>query len=146
MSTVTNLDILPSSSVVEVSSNDTITLLPLYTDPYDYPGTRIIKIPVRSGDPYYIEFRDGGTDFETGPDWHLLEELKFTAGINRWDGTNSIPAQTYIGRIGDSETFTDEDTNFKLEVTDLSEVGENWEMTIQVTLFPTGVLAYRKPN
>jgi hypothetical protein len=146
MSTVTNLDILPSSSVVEVSSNDTVVLLPLYSDPYDYPGTRIIKIPVPYGAPYYIEFRDAGTDFDDGPDWHLLEADQLTARINRWDGTQYITAQTYMGKIGDGETYTDPNRTFSIEVTDLSQGAEHLEMTIEVTFLYTGVLAYQEPN
>jgi hypothetical protein len=123
--------------------------LPLHSDPYDFPGTRIIKIPVPSGDPYYIEFRDDGFDFDDGPDWHLKPEWQLTAVINRWDGTQYITAQTYIGRIGAGERFYDGDGNFKLEVTDISEAAPHREITIQVTFAPsitTGLIAHQEPN
>jgi hypothetical protein len=137
---------LPSSSVVEVSANDTVVLLPLHSDPYDSPGTRIIKIVVPTGAPYYIEFRDDGTDFDDGPDWHLREEDKLTAGINRWDGTQYITAQTYMGRIGEFETYIPTNGSFSVKVTDISQGAEHLEMTIEVTFFPTGTLAYQRPN
>jgi hypothetical protein len=112
-------------------------------DPWDYPGLRVLKIAVPSGDPYYIDFHD-----DTGVDEHRRDQDKLKAGVNRWSGVEG-PAQEnsqeYIGRIGDGETFIDADATFKLEVTDISE-GAIKEMTIQVTFLPSGVLAYQETN
>jgi hypothetical protein len=131
-----SLEILQSHHVAEVSSNDTVVLLPMSVDPWDYPGKRVIKITVPSGDPYYIDFHDN-----TGVDEHARPQDELRAGINRWSGVEG-ESQEYIGRIGEFETYTDPRREFSIEVTDLSAGADSLEMTIEVTFYYTGVLAH----
>jgi hypothetical protein len=132
------MEFLTSSYVEEISSNDTITLLPLYVDPYSFPGTRVVKIVVPSGDPYYISFRD-----DSNIDINLEAGDKFAGFIHRWDGDNVVSDRL---RIKKDDIFTDPGRNFTIEVTDISEGVQDWEMDIEMTFLHTGVLAYREPN
>jgi hypothetical protein len=131
-------EFLLDSSVEEISSNDTVTLLPLYVDPYDFPGTRVVKIVVPSGDPYYISFRD-----DSNIDINLEAEDQFAGFIHRWDGDQVVSDRQ---RIKKDDLFIDPGRNFTIEVTDISEGAQDWEMDIEVTFLSTGVLAYREPN
>jgi hypothetical protein len=123
------LEFLPNSEVLEVTSDSTVTLLPLYVDPYDFPGTRVVKILAPSGDPYYISFRD-----DSNIDINLREEDQFAGFIHRWNGDNVVSDRQ---KIGDGETFADEEGAFRFEVTDISQGVEHWEMEIEVTFLPT---------
>jgi hypothetical protein len=129
------LGVLHSSHVVEVSSNESVVLLPMSVDPYDYPGLRVLKVISPAGDPYYIDFHD-----DTGVDEHLREENQLAAGVNRWSGDPSH-AQEFKGRIKDGETFIPVNGSFSVEVTDLSAGQDHLEMTLEVIFFPPGVLA-----
>jgi hypothetical protein len=129
---------LPRSSIVEISSNDTAVLLPLYVDPYDFPGLRVAKILAPRGDPYYVSFRD-----DSNSDVYLLAEDQLVGHVHRWDGISaggSWPER--IQTIGDGETFIPTNGSFSVEVTDISEGAEHLEMSITVTFLYTGTLGY----
>jgi hypothetical protein len=111
-------------------------LLPLYVDPYDFPSTRAVKITVPSGDPYYISFRD-----DSNVDQYLEAENQFAGFIHRWDGAAEVDNGQ---RIRADDIFIDPEKTFRIEVTDISEGVEHWEMTIEVTFLPTGVIAYQE--
>jgi hypothetical protein len=129
------LEFLTDAHVVEIDSNDTVVLLPLYVDPYDFPGTRVVKISVPGRDPYYISFRD-----DSGIDEYLATENKFAGFVHTWDGNQTI---TPIERIKADDTFFPTNGSFSVEVTDISEGAQHWEMEIEVTFLPTGTLAWQ---
>jgi hypothetical protein len=131
------LEFLISSHVEVIGSNDTVTLLPLYVDPYDFPGTRVVKILAPSGDPYYVSFRD-----DSNIDINLRAEDKFAGFIHRWDGDQVVSDRQRI-KVGD--IFVAEERTFRVKVISISE-GDHWEMEIQVTFDPIGLLAYQEPN
>jgi hypothetical protein len=158
------MDFMPTSSVVEIENEGVqeFTLLPVAVDPYENQGLRVVKIVVPSGNPYYISFRDdSGMDIcirdtidrciEPGVPWDCCTGSKagtcrsaeFTASIHRsnllWSGLE------VIGWLQADDIFVDEGGNFKIEVTDISQGAEHLEMTMEVTFFPSGVLAYQEP-
>jgi hypothetical protein len=170
------MDFMPPSSIVEIENEGVqeFTLLPVAVDPYENQGLRVVKIVVPSGNPYYISFRDdSGMDIcirdtitmckgEDAP-WDCCTGVKagncgdgagdgttpaaeFAVSIHRsnlvWSGLETIGHWLKAG-----DTFQDEDENFRIEVTDISE-SEHWEMQMTVTFPPfpsTGIVAYQEP-
>jgi hypothetical protein len=158
------MDFMPPSSIVEIENEGVqeFTLLPVAVDPYENQGLRVVKIVVPSGNPYYISFRDdsgmdicildtidrcrGPSDpFDccTGQDAGTCRSAEFAVSIHRsnliWSGLE------VIGWLQADDIFVDEGGNFKIEVTDISQGAEHLEMTMEVTFFPSGVLAYQEP-
>jgi hypothetical protein len=132
------LEFLLTSEVVEVTSNSTVTLLPLYVDPYDFPGSRVVKILAPTGDPYYISFRD-----DSNVDINLRVEDQFAGFVHQWDGDNVVSDGQ---KIKTDDIFTDPEKTFQVEVTDISQGAQHWEMEIEVTFLPTGLIAYQEPS
>jgi hypothetical protein len=137
-----HLDLLPSTSIIEFENlpgAQEFILLPVSVDPYDVPGTRVVKVELASGDPYYISFRDN-----TGMDICITdpEINELAVHVHRWDG---IRALEVLGPFKQGETFTNVDGKLTVEVTDISEGAEYWGATVEVTaLFPAVVLPVTK--
>jgi hypothetical protein len=132
-------DVLPSTSIVELENLPGVQeflLLPVSVDPYDVPGTRVVKIESASGDPYYVSFRDN-----TGMDICITdpEINELAVHVHRWNGVRGLEV---LGPFKQGETFANVDNTIVVEVTDISEGAEHWGATVEVTaFFPTGVLA-----